>query len=90
MGYYQDELEREKAHSASLRNRLEDANEFQGASNPNVREMIPRPKGTAGTHFSIQVEMGLSGSTKKYDKYKAIQVRPDSIAWTSYLRCRYL
>jgi hypothetical protein len=36
--------------------------------------MIPRPAGTVGTNFSIQVEMGLSGMTKKYDKYKAIQV----------------
>jgi hypothetical protein len=48
---------------------------------PTDREMIPRPAGTAGTNFSIQVAMGLSGSTKKYDKYKAIQVCADSVAW---------
>jgi hypothetical protein len=43
--------------------------------------MIPRPAGTAGTNFSIQVAMGLAGSTKKYDKYKAIQVCADSVGW---------
>jgi hypothetical protein len=36
---------------------------------------IPRPGGTAGTNFSIQEAMGLAGSTKKYETYKAIQVR---------------
>jgi hypothetical protein len=36
--------------------------------------MIPRPAGTAGSKWSIQVEMGLGGTGKKYDSYKAIQV----------------
>ena len=36
--------------------------------------MIPRPAGTAGSKWSIQVEMGLGGTGKKYDLYKAIQV----------------
>ena len=38
-------------------------------------KMIPRPKGTLGTHWSIQIEMGLEGpGKKKYGRYKAIQV----------------
>jgi hypothetical protein len=65
---------REKAHSESLRNQLEDAMEHPGGDKSNTHDMIPRPAGTARTNFSIQVEMGLSGTTKKYDKYKAIQV----------------
>ena len=36
--------------------------------------MVAKPKGTAGTTYSIQVEMGLAGSKKKNDQYKAIQV----------------
>lgn len=68
---------REKAHSESLRNQLEDATERPGGDKSNAHDMIPRPAGTAGTNFSIQVEMGLSGTTKKYDKYKAIQVCPN-------------
>ncbi|KAG6835433.1 hypothetical protein H0H93_001518 [Arthromyces matolae] len=35
-------------------------------------KMIPRPDGTAGHHFSIQEEMGLSGSAKKIGEYKAL------------------
>lgn len=71
-------------NNASLRDQLEEANHHPGAGD-NIRamdhEMIPRPAGTAGTSFSIQVEMGLSGSAKKYDKYKAIQVCTDGVAW---------
>ncbi|KIM89670.1 hypothetical protein PILCRDRAFT_1993 [Piloderma croceum F 1598] len=66
----EDELAQEKAHSESLCNQLEDVTECPGGDKSN---MIPRPAGTASTNFSIQVEMGLSGTTKKYDKYKAIQ-----------------
>ena len=40
----------------------------------NTPEMIPRPSGTAGTDFSIQVAMGLEGAGRRYEKYKAIQV----------------
>jgi hypothetical protein len=36
---------------------------------------IPKPPGTAGNDYSIQIEMGLAGSVKKSEKYKAIQVR---------------
>jgi hypothetical protein len=46
-----------------------------GGSNPGSQ--IPRPDGTAGTHFSIQEAMGLAGSQKRYETYKAIQVRID-------------
>ena len=77
-------LEREKANNASLQDQLEAANNHHGAGD-NIRvtdcKMIPRPAGTAGTSFSIQVEMGLSGSAKKYNKYKAIQVCTDGVAW---------
>lgn len=37
-------------------------------------KMIPRPKGTAGTNWSIQTEMGLAGSKNKRETYKALQV----------------
>ena len=73
-------MEQEKANNTILRDKLEDANEHQGTggeNNPNAHEMIPRP---AGTNFSIQVEMGLLGNTKKCDKYKAIQVCPNNMA----------
>jgi hypothetical protein len=82
--YWADALEREKSNNASLQDQLEEANNHHGARD-NIRlmdrEMIPRPAGTARTNFSIQVTMGLSGSTKKYDKYKAIQVCTDGVAW---------
>jgi hypothetical protein len=71
-------------NNASLRDQLDEANSHHGARDsdkPTDREMIPRPAGTAGTNFSIQVAMGLSGSTKKYDKYKAIQVCTDGLVW---------
>jgi len=35
---------------------------------------IPRPKGSAGNDWSIQQEMGLSGSVKKTEIYKGLQV----------------
>lgn len=48
---------------------------YEATQQVNVQpERVARPKGTAGSHWSIQVEMGLDGSTKKYDTYKAIQV----------------
>lgn len=70
------ELERERANNTQLQEQLDNVVESQReASHDNeVRVLIPRPKGTAGTNFSIQMAMGLSGSIKKYDKYKAIQV----------------
>ena len=67
------ELEEQRRQNAELRKRLEDGQNnglAQDAAKP-----IPRPQGTAGTHFSIQEAMGLAGSANKYETYKAIQVR---------------
>jgi hypothetical protein len=64
----------EKANSESLHNQLEDATECPGGDKSNNHDIIPRPAGTTGTNFSIQVEMGLSGTT---NKYKAIQTCPN-------------
>jgi hypothetical protein len=47
---------------------------INGAEAASTAKAIPRPRGTAGTNFSIQESMGLSGSAKKYETYKAIQV----------------
>jgi len=52
---------------------VEKSRQNGGGSNPGSQ--IPRPGGTAGTHFSIQEAMGLAGSQKRYETYKAIQVR---------------
>jgi hypothetical protein len=46
--------------------------------------MIPRPSGTAGNTWSIQVEMGLQGKGKKYDMYKAIQVSDGVNLWIKH------
>jgi hypothetical protein len=51
-----------------------DVHNVNGAEAASTAKAIPRPRGTAGTNFSIQESMGLSGSTKKYETYKAIQV----------------
>jgi hypothetical protein len=68
-------LEAERAKNAELQKRMEDlADKPRGSQNAGVKT-IPRPHGTAGTNFSIQEAMGLSGSTKNYETYKAIQVR---------------
>ena len=40
----------------------------------NLVNSIPKPPGTAGKGYSVQIEMGLAGSAKKTEKYKAIQV----------------
>jgi len=71
-------LEKERAANIDLRDQLEAAKTMEdGHRNAeNTAEIIPRPSGTAGTHFSIQVAMGLVGTGGKYEKYKAIQVGP--------------
>lgn len=70
------ELEEQRLQNAELRKRLEDVMQSNGGLGQEAgTKSIPRPKGTAGTNFSIQEAMGLSGSTKKYETYKAIQVR---------------
>jgi hypothetical protein len=78
----EDALAKERADNVELRKELEA--ELQMAKNKEDHVMIPRPKGSAGTHFSIQEAMGLSGSTKKYDTYKAIQVRRGWRGWEPY------
>ena len=67
------ELEQQRLQNTELRKQIENmaANSGQDAGT----KPIPRPQGTAGTNFSIQEAMGLAGSTKKYETYKAIQVR---------------
>jgi hypothetical protein len=60
-----------------LRKQIQDM--VDGANNNEqgtTAKQIARPQGTAGTNFSIQEAMGLSGGTKKYETYKAIQVSP--------------
>lgn len=39
-----------------------------------VRQQVPRPKGSAGMDWSIEVAMGLDGSQEKHETYKALQV----------------
>ena len=71
---YKAALEKERAHNAELQKQIEEmVGNRSGGQNTNTKP-IPRPGGTAGTDFSIQEAMGLSGSTKKYETYKAIQV----------------
>ena len=65
------DMEKERKQNAELQRQI-------GAKEPNSDQNtapIPRPSGTAGTDFSIQEAMGLAGSVKKYETYKAIQVR---------------
>jgi len=79
-------LKNKKARNAELQEKLDEGGELQsaGSNERDVHDMIPRPKGTAGTNFSIQEEMGLAGSTKKYDKYKAIQVHNRKVSIINY------
>jgi hypothetical protein len=69
-------LENEKKQNAELRKRIEDmrCTPTNGRENGSNKQIL-RPRGTAGTDFSIQEAMGLSGNTKKYETYKALQVR---------------
>jgi hypothetical protein len=69
-------LEKAVADNAELQEQLNRATEGGAAGGANKEDspMIPRPAGTAGSKWSIQVEMGLGGTGRKYDSYKAIQV----------------
>jgi hypothetical protein len=73
------ELEQQRLQNAELRKQIEEMTKAQvdgtgtGGQDAGTKS-IPRPQGTAGTNFSIQEAMGLAGSTKKYETYKAIQV----------------
>lgn len=39
------------------------------------RTIIPRPAGTAGSHWNIREEMGLSKTLEGYKTYQALLVR---------------
>lgn len=70
-------LEKERADNMKLRDQLEAANAVDGGNGRGGGEdpeLIARPSGTAGTNFSIQIAMGLGGTGRRYEKYKAIQV----------------
>jgi hypothetical protein len=74
-------LKKERTQNAHLQKRIEEITvprdqEFaSGSQNTEINvKPVPRPGGTAGTHFSIQEAMGLAGSKRKYETYKAIQV----------------
>jgi len=68
-------LENERTHNAELRKQIEDLASISNNGPENGGgKLIPRPRGTAGTNFSIQEAMGLAGSTQKYETYKGLQV----------------
>ena len=72
---YIAKYEKEKAEKAALQEKLEGIEEQDGHGGKHGPvNSIPKPKGTAGKDYSIQIEMGLSGSKKKHKKYMAIQV----------------
>lgn len=64
--------------NAALQKKLDDGNRTGGDGSAAAAQpepaVIPRPKGTAGKDFTIQIAMGLSGVGKKDDNYKCIQV----------------
>jgi hypothetical protein len=73
-------LKKAEANNAKLQELLDDAKavgEMGSTNDEDEDAMIPRPSGTAGSAWSIQVEMGLEGKGKKYDMYKAIQASND-------------
>jgi hypothetical protein len=67
-------LEKERMQNAELQRQIDSMVNGGGQNSTPEMGPIPRPNGTAGTNFSIQEGMGLVGSTKKYETYKAIQV----------------
>jgi hypothetical protein len=48
----------------------------EGANRAPIQDVVkvPRPKGQPGTDWSIAIEMGLAGSTKKKQKYNLLLV----------------
>ena len=74
---YIEALENERTQNAKLRKHIEDLestpNDVNGLGNAHGK-LIPRPRGTSGTDFSIQEAMGLAGSKQKYETYKGLQV----------------
>jgi hypothetical protein len=68
----EDALNKAQAENVSIRERMN--REMNAPGNNETQTMIQRPKGMAGTDFSIQEGMELSGSKKGYNIYKGIQV----------------
>ena len=66
------EMQNQKAENAALQEKINKA--LTPANNDPEMTKILKPKGTAGADYSIQIEMGLSGSKKKNDKYKGILI----------------
>lgn len=63
--------------NTDLRDQLEVAKitgDVHQCGDNNTPEIILRLSDTVGAGFSIQIVMGLGGTGKKYEKYKAIQV----------------
>ncbi|TFK65414.1 hypothetical protein BDN72DRAFT_845569 [Pluteus cervinus] len=66
-------LELEKLYTSLEKERnTEQRGRHSGGTPSTEEDMIPRPKGTAGKDFSIQVEMRLASSENKDEKYKAV------------------
>jgi len=53
------ELEKSKAANAALQEQLNDTSDSGKGDDSREQIVIAKPKGTAGTNYSIQVEMGL-------------------------------
>ncbi|CAA7267807.1 unnamed protein product [Cyclocybe aegerita] len=70
----QKTMEKDRQLIADLRKQFPnvDISDFGPNTNNILKTMVAHPKGTAGKDFSIQVSMGLAGSTKKHAKYTAI------------------
>lgn len=80
-------LKKAEADNAKLQELLDDAKavgEVGSANGEDTDAMILRPSGTAGSAWSIQVEMGLEGKDKKYDMYKAIQASKGINSWIKW------
>ncbi|PBK60063.1 hypothetical protein ARMSODRAFT_982617 [Armillaria solidipes] len=69
-----EELAQEQSSNAELQKKLDEIVKSGGTSTDTEGPTIPRPKGVAGTYFSIQVEMKLTMTLEKTLKYKAIQI----------------
>ncbi|PBK65078.1 hypothetical protein ARMSODRAFT_978503 [Armillaria solidipes] len=69
----EEELTQERLANAELQKALDDMVKSGSTSTDAKGPTIPRPKGSASTHFSIQVAMKLASLQEKDLKYKAIQ-----------------
>jgi UDP-N-acetylglucosamine:LPS N-acetylglucosamine transferase len=70
-----EKYEEEKAARTAFEEQLKSIGVQGGAQgDKDLVNTIPKPPGTAGKDYSVQIEMGLAGTVKKSEKYKAIQV----------------